>query len=459
MTAEIKLVKIIENGADVDSVSLTAYTDGFNLALNGWAPALSGPGGDPVAEALTTHAQAASDDTLAANFQKLAAKRKEIMDYLNNPLVRNPVVLRVKLKDETGSRQALIHRFDYQVPSFFGGTRANLLNVVLGLERGPYWEDTALTTFTFANVGMCGGMVSYSGNTGDLASRLAKITIEQDTDTDLIDGGNQEFWLGFKTARYGNTVANFAPVWSLRLAGNFSSDTTGGTSNPDSPPTEFAYDGYQVVCTFATETSLVTRLTCSVSDITANGADQKGRYKVLLRAKVTSGSARVRLGYGFGTGLDAYPYTQRVLVENDDYKLFDMGNIDLASNARTSYELDEFDIIVQAEQVSGSGSLKLDCLIWIPLDDGFIYFNGVNLGTTQDVNIREAMDGNIYVDQLDATGNPIYTGSGQISGGLPVENGVLILAANNLTRNIPADNFDISMQVAQRWEMLRGVET
>ena len=68
MAAQLELVKRDDFSGDQDTLDLLGYTDGFNLAMNGWDPAI-GEDESVVAEAMTLRARSTSDDNLAAVMQ------------------------------------------------------------------------------------------------------------------------------------------------------------------------------------------------------------------------------------------------------------------------------------------------------------------------------------------------------------------------------------------------------
>lgn len=442
--------------SDIDTLSLLSYTDGFNLAMQGWTPEIMPDDQKTVAEAITLRVQADDDDDLAAIKQALREKRTQAGYYFSG-VDKYGVWLRAQLADETYARQALLKTLNYKWgQSIIRPNRAGLENFILGAERFT-WEDTAYTEFTGSSVGAIGGTFAFSSNAGDLPARLAYTKLE---DNGGAGEGIYKYWLGFRGTRYSSTPANFAPVWDLHDASFFGDDTTGGTSNADAT----ANDSFKVVCTFATEESMVYRVCMRVRDAAAYSDDQRGRFKLLLRAKLSAGSTVVRVRRHTGPSISQQTWAvgPRVAVSGTTWQYYDLGNISIPgirplANRGTP---GEFQIGVQAERESGAASLELDCLILIPLDEGFIHMGRVDSTayTTPDFEGFQFADGRIegvihgatYVAELVPT---------VIEGGLPVGSGIGVLAAERYQDSDKADTADVRLRVYQRWESLRGDDT
>jgi hypothetical protein len=192
-----------------------------------------------------------------------------------------------------------------------------------------------------------------------------------------------------------------------------------------------------------------------VADVSANFADQRGSYICLMRAKMSDASiARARASSGF----QGAPYTvnPRVTISGTDWMLFSLGIIRIPATIREYASfgiIDNAAIIIDAELVSGSGNLEMDCLILIPYNDAYI----------------EADNGG--GENLHIMINPDFTSSAftipgvksaalnQNSWGLPANNEapLLVCAARKLAESTIV-NMQLVASIAPRWRTLRGAE-
>jgi hypothetical protein len=459
--ATLELVKRGDFTTDQDVLDLLSYTDGFNLAMRGWDPSIMEDDQKTVVEALTLRLSASNDNNLAGVMQSLKEKRKETNQYKSGN-EKYGVWLRAQLENESYARQALLDRMSYDLTDLIRPNRTTLENLTMALER-YHWEDTAVTNYTGSSVSIVGGTFSYSNNVGDMFARLAKVEFIG------VNGGggpNSRFWLGFRSNRYG-TPANFQSYWSLRKSSVLSTDTTGGTTNSDSD----AKDGYKTITDFSTTESMAYRAYCLIKDVTSNEDDQRGRYQVLLRAKQTVASdIRVRLNTGFFGGSSIPKTYARVNITGaNEWALYNMGTITIpGTNLFGGSEyLDNFFIGVEAERISGGGLLHMDCLVLIPIDEGFIYSDSwanvqyadswgnplVVYSRPNGVNVSYVFDTSTSIS---SPGDP------QVFQGLPVGSGIGVLAGciNSITPTcVVSDVLNIDVDVYQRWEYLRGSET
>ncbi len=456
MTAQLKLVRLEDLGSDESNVSLLSYTDGFELAHDGWQVNVGSEDDDLVTEVLTLRGKAANHNTLATKLQSLIDKSMvQTRRFFNTDAEKYSVWLRAQLTNETNVRQALITGMTIgKLPLYSRPANINskLPTVVLALDRNPCWEDTTSITITESGINSVGGTTagsSYGTVYGDVPARIAKT---------LLQGINNmvEFWIGFRSDRYG-TPANFQSTWSLRKGTNYA-DTTVGTGGGNTDAT--AKDGYKAYVSTWSTPGLVERVRIKVGDVTSNFIDQRGNFTVLLRAKVTGTAVcRVRLGDGVDGGIN-FRFRGRVPISSTSWKLYPMGTVQIPTpgrNFNTSSYVRAAAMRIDAELVSGSGNLDLDCLILIPNDEGFIYSN--NSGASPDeITIFHHPDGKaVSASQLSSI--QLDSGHPQIVGGAPTGSSfVIVVAGQGESSSSLAATLAITMTCRQRWLSLRGSE-
>lgn len=456
MAEQVKLVLRDEStdfyggSGDVSNLDLSTW-----LAEQGWQQAVAADE-STVDEALTLHVPGTTDDNLAANVQALDAmllNAQRVNDFQNF----REVWLRAQMAGESGARQALVtavKRSPNVQQTDPLAVQHYLRDYFLGLKRAALWEGTTLRTTTGTGISALGGKLNYSGLAGDRAARVAL--------TRLASSSNlNEFWLGVQSTRLNATPANLNPIWNLRLTAvaNYGSDTTGGTSNADAT----AQDGYKVVCTFATASSLAMRCIITTNEVSNQ---QYGRYMVLLRAKTTSTrTARVRLGMGnWYSGAGFFNTLNRVLISGNSWKLYQLGEVYLPvrPNMNTVTGFRSAGFRVEAESVSGSGNLELDCLVLIPSLDGVLHVSGTNpVSASWIYEVYHRPGGELYGKVLDSALTGIQIEELHPDGqtwGLEPANGTLVCAGQYNGVSTKADTLDVTMSAYERWVTLRGAE-
>jgi hypothetical protein len=204
MAEQLALVKQNDFSGDISTLNLLPW-----LADNGWQMTL-GDGSEPVDEAMTLHVPGTSDNNLATNLQALDALLIQVTRFAN-PVEPYGVWLRTQLPGETGARQALIleaKRDKALVVDPFAQQKHMLREYVLGLKRTPAWEDTAHTDWPAVTLGSLGGLGNLQTVQGDLAARLARVTIDAIAGTTPLG----KIWLGFRSDRLVNS-GYFASRW------------------------------------------------------------------------------------------------------------------------------------------------------------------------------------------------------------------------------------------------------
>lgn len=398
MACSIKLVRLDDFIADVDSIDLAA--DGYALAEDGYFPTVAPIGAKSVLETITLKLQGTSKDDLAAMTQEINDKIRQVQWWIEDPGVeRYQVWIRVQQENETYARQAMILNI---VPPenvrLFTPEEINqnyIGEYQIGIERTPFWEDPYPYPTTTAKTGIniIGSSTALSETVnGDVPARLAFVSLAAGSSQNITDA-----WMGWKSNRFG-TSANFVPVWSLKDSSNLYNATTTASDTA-------AYSGTKITCTF-TPATLIIRAEIEINQVApSNPADQRGTYSVLLRAKMSDTSiARARIGYSFSAGAGPLSpiYRSRQIISGTAYKLYEMGKVSIPPfripNADT---LTNFSIELDVERLSGSGAFDADCFILIPTDEGFVKLTSpVRITTNQRIAVLQAADDSLfsYVD-------------------------------------------------------------
>jgi len=462
MAAQVKLVRRGDFSGDISSLSLFNYEQGFSLVRDGWVQAAAG-GDARVPEAMTLHVKGSSHDDLAAKLQLLDDKMREV-GWHGDAAERYGVWLRAQMPDESEARQALVTGMRgepgvsfYAPPAAPGGWLQAGYN--LALERTPWWEATSLYMHIATSLNCHGAMKSYGNVYGDVPSRIAKTVISGAPGGD-VHGDVHEFWLGFRTDRFGNR-ANFKPVWDLGQPVN------GGVGYNDTDTQiddDTAYGLYRAECTFTTDETELNRLQISLQNATTDYEDQRGSYIVLLRAKVGAGTTcHVRLKDGF-LYTSAIRSQQRVEVTATSWFLHALGTVNIppSHGILSANFLRQYGFEIHASRTSGSGYLCLDCLILIPCAEGSLHVTGAAvkywLGDTRPSTIVMTADGKMagwsYMDNLPRAALTVEPDKYA----LPVGAGSIVLAGQRETEHTLTDYVTVMLSSYNRYRTLRGTQ-
>ena len=472
MAAQLKLVRRkFTRAADIDTLDLLDGANGITCYPGSWTPTVAeGDSGDPVSEVIDVVIKGSSANDLASKVQAFDAKVKEILWPQRTEVDDAGVWLRWQLQGETYARQAyILEGRGAPTESILEPPAEDCFRIQhyqIGLTRAPCWEQLVFSSLSKADISTLGGTWDYGSvddpMVGDVPARLAGFSF-----SGCEDGGGPlyEFWAGFRTARFG-TIANFVPVWDYGLAATTLEHTTTRTYDAD------AYGDYMAQCTFSTQ-SMLSRAILKIEDVTANDADQRGMYNVLLRANVTNNTTtcRVRLLNGM-FGATNWRAQSPIEIDGETaYKLYPMGTISFPP-ARTFYWSDysegkNFETMalrIDASRTAGAGYLNIDCLILIPYAEGAIHVKG---GQAQYVG-GDSRASKVFTDPLDRIVSAwSYTGSNPLNAievdvqnwGLPSGAGRMIVAAQQSTVQTKTDKVTATMDFLSRWRTLRGANT
>lgn len=464
MTVKIELV------GSGGTISLQGGANDIWLAEDGWIRTVAergtdGQWPDSVTETIVCMVQADDDDDLALIIQGVNENLRRAGDFTEDETDGVATFLRVQLENESNDYQALIVGGRASQGSAFYNwpvdTTSFLPSMIVEITRKPFWEPNAVDeSFSAAAIDSYGEMYDYgiagTDVPGDVPARITNVNFHENSITTL-----SEFWLGWKTNRFG-TRTQFVPVWSLDDAGVLSNNTAVAGSIIRWTPGGGADD------------LMLERAIISIEDITTSGSyeAQRGKYLVLLRALASSTKTfRVQMGLGLSLG-SQWDTRQRVLVNSNSYLWYSLGEISFPIAGRMRKLSSDAGMRLQAIRLeaevagAGAGTLDMDRLILIPLNEGMIHIKSVaqiGVGPTDIMYyVTEVDDSEIAeMRQLRAVGVPSistvdYPQADSRLWGLPPGEGSLVFAAQDLTVSRTTDTVDIFIGYQERWLTLGG---
>lgn len=465
MVSSVQTLQLVKrrdaDNSDIDSVDLMSVP--VELQYEGWQQGTPSQQNQPsVDDVITLLMNAGNANTLATALQSIDSKVKQTQ-WAQDPLNPIGVWLRTKLATETNTRQAFIQELRRSPalpitdPLMYDST---LQKYQLGVTRMPVWENVLATTITSSAISANGGTLSYS-IAGDAHARVGLIeSIFNAQDA-------TEIWYGAKSDRYGVNPANFVPRWSLY---------PGAVSDPDITTTSdaTAAAGTRVNCDFSSITTMRTLAAPVMSGVTANLSDQRGKYHALLRWRINSGVTlvcNVRVGTGFEIGgsilSPTYMPRRRLASVNANYGWVysSLGIIKIPPVSGFDVALGSITIFIQAEKVSGSGTLSLDSIVLIPAEHAVHVDHGTVgiAGSSVKSYIMTRPDGVKSAIGLSSSSGGVIEGVGSLdetTWSLPSGSGVIVCAAGNSVRGTTEtanlDTLTPTLTVYPSYSSLRG---
>lgn len=324
-----------------------------------------------------------------------------------------------------------------------------------GGDAGQPW----LLDYTYSG-GSAGVTIAATGPTShDFPSRIAR------TDIIGIDGYGtiEELWAGFRTANYGAT-ANFVGLWEAELV-TFSTDTA---ATADAGAT----GGSAMAITFATDAAMAYRSVHRVFSYTSNYTDQRGEFDVIARARITSGTANMRMDAGLIGAIASTRTGEPIAVTSTYWKYYNLGRLTIPAippgfpSNPTSFDAFVYSgFQFYAQRVAGTGQLWVDHFILVPVSEGYLHLDGMtaHYATTDEhfkTSVFVAPKGEssawnfinaVFSDVADSSGVSLDTWN------LPNDAALLILAAQR-AGTVPTLDTQLTIRMAyyNRWRTLRG---
>ena len=372
-------------------ISLQDGAAGLQLA-EGWQPNVQVPlvGGPPlpVTEALPLLATGLSHDHLALVLQGLHQMQVWAAQYLGERLEQTPVWLYCALAGETNVRRALVYGIDVSYASgwYEAESASYMQNVMATLTRGPWeaeqwWEDMGVLA---EQSGVC-LTLDYSATDevyGDLPARINLLRLATAAAQDAIDQYDR-FWIGLRSADRHESLSEFVPIWECETTGGVLGTTAELIQDDTASPGGL---GDTLVRITATDGLWALALTLDLATITGAYVANYGRFLALLRAKVSSGTYEVLMRWAYGNGALA---AEGLLTEiaGTDWDIYGVGQHSLPQRDLHAFPVDviapEADEHYQAQfwvrRTSGSGTLDLDCLINLPIDEAYAVVSGADM--------------------------------------------------------------------------------
>ncbi|RJX17548.1 MAG: hypothetical protein C4575_12965 [Desulforudis sp.] len=465
----------LESGSPTYTLNLLTYTDDFELAYSGYEPGVAQDENTPIIEKIKLRVKEASHDALSASLQDMAKYLQAAKFSQSASVAVYTVWLRTKLTNETGDRVAYIYDIDVSQNDKYNqvtNSKSAIVEYTLIVKRAPLWERDVNANDVTPRPG--GGFVTYNaycgGPTeitvaGDSDARLRQIALAvppPGTSPFNID----EVWIGWGSdPRYPSFGSKFDPQWNLEDLACDGPDTALATV-ADSVGTQVAQ------CTFASATAMTPRLKIAIGDVYASLDEpgSVGKYLVLLRAGLSgAGECHVRLGTGAVNNTwnttDPFAKLGRVSVtKNTGWCFYELGVVQFPLGGYgDSTNVSRFEgLQIEAERISGSVSLNMDILVFIPIGEGWVHVSGIADAAGQSYGITISNTYNTGVTSRSSASSPAKPTAAML-GDVPRSSGAagdktyLVVCAQRNGASVKADTIVLaSVYIKNRYLELRG---
>jgi len=375
-------------------VSLQDGLAGLQLA-DGWRPnvQIPVPGGPaaPVVESLPVIVRGSSHDDLATHVQALHEMQYWAGLYLADRMEQTPVWLHAQLYNESNERRALVYSIEttFDTGWYEAESAYYEQSMMIAATRGP-WEATAALAdngILEESAGACLVMdYTYGANgdvVGDIPARINKFEIATAYDVAALDQYDR-FWVGLRSARRHSDLDLFVPVWECEAPDADLGIDAALVQDPDASPALPTGDT-KITITPGTAT-WARRLTIDLGDVTRDFAANYGRFLALLRAQISEGAWEAQLKFAYYGGVVA---AEGPIVEIDElgWDIYEMGQHSIPLRdlhalpiALIPDQAEEFyQVQIWARRTAGEGTLDLDCIIMLPIDEGYAVVKGADM--------------------------------------------------------------------------------
>jgi len=286
-------------------------------------------------------------------------------------MLKNPIWLVMQGEGES-LRRSLVYGGALRFSGIGGSSpllEGSAVNAQLTLQRHPLWENTSWTTYNSGVVQMLGGIHSpSSSNVGTAPGRIRQMTVGENT------GKAAKLWVGIRDYDEGPPDKL---LWEIEHGTMNDTTYTGTGSESGASPYGSSLYNKRTVIYSAADTANIKRITITVLQGLngyLNYAGMVGRYLVLMRAKVPSGTTvvfQLRAGY-YGETDAAHRIVNTVYYAGTGsaYRLIELGkfSIPISRYDGGTNEIETTELQLWMQRVGGTGNVDLDAFVLIPAE-------------------------------------------------------------------------------------------
>lgn len=395
------------------------------------------------------------------------------MEYVADPISEYSLYFRWQTGGEEAKRSLVysytLEPLDNDVEDIH--LEANAARYVLSLTLAASFEEREAQTVTQNSVSSVGGAWNLSSliQGGEVPGRIPLLKVGVNSSSVNFE----KMWIGIRPLRGGVGAAGtnfyFDPV--LDLSTQYSLGVTGVSNSTSQPNT---VNSQHMEDDFSGGEDLAFKFSYNLGS-SANA--YLGRYLVLLRCKITSGSgvclARVSTSYSSPEYSKPVALGTTQYISNTAWRFVELGEIELpGGRGHSSLDLQSLRVNLETGRASGDAELGTDCLVLIPAEH-YVTWSGADFGTSDNPDteawIMTHPDNSVEGYVVGPSSGFLAFGYGQsydyaeIGGrnwGYPHERpsfngGVLVVAAERSSLSNASDRADFEIEVKRRWQTYR----
>jgi hypothetical protein len=348
------LVFRIENNDASDQVDLL---DNLRLVQSSYS-AQAG------ADDLVTETFDLIDQDTAANMRTADSDLEAILEkarrFHNNRGTPESVWLRWHSDGETAKRALIYDYLKRHDPTFTAEPLLELPTIYerLAITRHPYFESLTSSSSSTTGVSALGGTWNLTGTIsgGTVDGRINRFTLGAGTGDEI-----QEIWIGIVDGEH--------------ISGSYDCVAECGDGTViDSADTSVVSTTMET--DFVNDATLQYRFSVDLSDFSAAVDEYIGRHLILMRCK-TDASTEIAIRasaswHASPAASDPRQVQSTVYITNTDYRILELGEIEIPGIPwrqevdDVSPLLDYWNIVIEAAQTSGTGTLYADAIILVP---------------------------------------------------------------------------------------------
>jgi hypothetical protein len=375
-------------------------------------------------------------------------------DYHADPTIADPVWLYIQSDGESAKRVLVYDGVStlqtVETISPMLGTKGALY-LTVGFLRHHVFENTTVETETQSGVSTLGGGTVEPMNHGSAPGRIQRALMTSSGST------WDEYWLGIKRGDGTGVVT----LWEAEDGANVTdaSDVVDGTAS----------GGDNVTVSFSSDTDMVERMNIKIDDVSGAAAGMMGNWLVLCRCKVDNANTQVAidLKYGWLAGSHNAKSAGITYIDGDTNWLLRPlgtvtfppgGNREALAATYVTYQ----GLSLWAERISASGSLLIDCFVFIPMD-AMVHGKGCHLGgatTHIGVHFYTTPEDTYWAAALKTGATQYYNIEAGFAEGLgpwemPNDAGYVVVAAQGLTAHALSETLSYFLYFYPRWHSYR----
>lgn len=377
--------------------------------------------------------------TIAASERTLDLIGSRCRQYASDPNFKTDAYWLAETMDgDSAGRRALIYNLIVRIIDGPGDQsrmmNLNITHYEIIIIRGEFESIAQRTAITQSN--MASGDKKLIAAGGTLPGRVYRVLLEPGASIGTGATATTRHWFGIRPTYHGTT--GFVGEWDW-AAGTFGADTSeaGGT----------------VTVSFATTTTMTTRVALKLSDIVGSNYDDFiGEYLLVMSAVIGGGGGTQVAFQVSGDGVESEPIYSGSTASLA--QIFEVGTIRIPSQSLRDVNASLADVTIRfsAELIASTGDIDITKVYAIPLKH-FCYLEGSLDSADASGYVALYMHPENEPLQVNSDGSVISLDADNraiVNWEVPVEGGIFVYAGASAD-GVIRDGVDLTLDIFDRW--------